>query len=119
MVHFSSVAQLCPTLYDPMNCSTPGLPVHHHLPKFTQTHVHRVRDAMGSKNLDVAYNLIVEDDRYCLSFLGGSAVKNPLAVKEMQEMPLQSLDLEDPLKEGIAKEAGRIQSTGSQRVGHG
>ena len=46
MVHFSSVAQLCPTLYDPMNCSTPGLPVHHHLPKFTQTHVHQVSDAI-------------------------------------------------------------------------
>ena len=45
-VQFSSVAQLCPTLCDPMNCSTPGLPVHHHLPEFTQTHVHRVRDAI-------------------------------------------------------------------------
>ena len=43
---FSSVAQLCPTLCDPMNRSTPGLPVHHHLPEFTQTHVHRVRDAI-------------------------------------------------------------------------
>ena len=37
---FSSVAQSCPTLCDPMNCSTPGLPVHHQLPEFTQTHVH-------------------------------------------------------------------------------
>ena len=45
-VQFSSVAQSCPTLCDPMNCSTPGLPVHHQLPKFTQTHVHRVRDAI-------------------------------------------------------------------------
>jgi len=36
---FSSVAQSCPTLCDPMNCSTPGLPVHHQLPEFTQTHV--------------------------------------------------------------------------------
>ena len=35
-----TVAQLCPTLCDPMNCSTPGLPVHHHLPEFTQTHIH-------------------------------------------------------------------------------
>ena len=40
IVHFSSVAQLCPTLCDPMNCSTPSLPVHHQLPEFTQTHVH-------------------------------------------------------------------------------
>ena len=45
-VQFSSVAQLCPTLYDPMNRSTPGLPVHHQLPEFTQTHVHRVSDAI-------------------------------------------------------------------------
>ena len=37
---FSSVAQLCPTLCDPQNHSTPGLPVHHQLPEFTQTHVH-------------------------------------------------------------------------------
>ena len=41
-----SVAQLCPTLCDPMNCSTPGLPVHHQLPEFTETHVHRVSDAI-------------------------------------------------------------------------
>ena len=42
----SSVTQSCPTLCDPMNRSTPGLPVHHHLPEFTQTHVHRVSDAI-------------------------------------------------------------------------
>ena len=39
-VHFHSVTQSCPTLCDPMNRSTPGLPVHHQLPEFTQTHVH-------------------------------------------------------------------------------
>ena len=39
VVQFSSVAQSCPTLCDPMNRSTPGLPVHHQLPEFTQTHV--------------------------------------------------------------------------------
>ena len=44
-VQFSSVAQSCPTLCDPMNHSTPGLLVHHHLLEFTQTHVYRVRDA--------------------------------------------------------------------------
>ena len=40
MVQFSSVAQLCLALFDPMNHSTPDLPVHHQLPDFTQTHVH-------------------------------------------------------------------------------
>ena len=43
---FSSVAQSCPTLCDPMNCSTPGLPVHHQLLESTQTHVHWVSDAI-------------------------------------------------------------------------
>ena len=41
-----SVAQSCPTLCDPMNRSMPGLPVHHHLPEFTETHVHQVSDAI-------------------------------------------------------------------------
>ena len=45
-VQFSSVAQSCLTLCNPMDCSTPGLPVHHQLPEFTQTHVHWVGDAI-------------------------------------------------------------------------
>ena len=45
-VQFSSVAQSCPTLCDPVDCSTPGLPVYHQLPEFTQTHVHWVGDAI-------------------------------------------------------------------------
>ena len=45
-VQFSSVTQLCPTLCDPMNCSMPGLPVHHQLLEFTQTHVLQVGDAI-------------------------------------------------------------------------
>ena len=45
-VQFSSVAQSCLILCDPMDCSTPGLPVHHQLPEFTQTHVHCVSDAV-------------------------------------------------------------------------
>ena len=46
IVQFSSVAQSCPTLCNPMNWSTPGLPVHHQLPEFTQTDVHQVSDAI-------------------------------------------------------------------------
>ena len=45
-VQFSSVAQSCPTLHDPMDCSMPGLPVHHQLPEFTQIHVRWVSDAI-------------------------------------------------------------------------
>ena len=59
---FSSVAQSCLTLCDPMNHSTRGLPVHHQLPEFTQTHIHRVRDAIqpsypGSSPSPPAHNL--------------------------------------------------------------
>ena len=46
VLQFSSAAQSCPTLHDPMNRSTPGLPVNHQLPEFTQVHVHRVSDAI-------------------------------------------------------------------------
>jgi len=49
-VQFSSVTQSCPTLCDTMNCSTPGLPVHHQLPEFTQTHVHQVGDAIQASH---------------------------------------------------------------------
>ena len=48
---FSSVTQRCPTLCDPMNCSMPGLPVHHQLLEFTQTHVHWVGDAIQPSHL--------------------------------------------------------------------
>ena len=45
-VQFSSVTQLCLTLCDPMDCSTPVFPVHHQIPELAQTHVHRVGDAL-------------------------------------------------------------------------
>ena len=45
-IQFSSVAQSCPTLCNPMDCSMPGVPVHHQLLEFTQVHVHSVGDAI-------------------------------------------------------------------------
>ena len=48
---FSSVSESCPDLCDPMECSTPGLPVHHQLLELTQTHVHQVRDAIQPSHL--------------------------------------------------------------------
>ena len=45
-VQFISVAQSCLTLCNPMDCSMPGLPIHHQLPEFTQTHIHQVVDAI-------------------------------------------------------------------------
>ena len=49
-IKFSSAAQLCLTLCDPMDCSMLGFPVHHQLPELTQTHVHRVGDAIQSSH---------------------------------------------------------------------
>ena len=49
-VQFSSVAQLCPTLCNPRDCSTPGFPVHHQLPELAQTCVHRVGDAIQTSH---------------------------------------------------------------------
>ena len=50
-IQFSSVAQPCPTLCDPLDCSTPGLPVHHQLPESTQNHVHWFGDAIQPSHL--------------------------------------------------------------------
>ena len=47
---FSSVTESCPILWDPMNCSMPGLPAHHQLPELTQTHIHRVGDAIQASH---------------------------------------------------------------------
>ena len=56
-VQFSSVAQSCLTLCNPMDCSTPGLPVYHQLLEFTQTHVHRVSDTIQSSPSPPSFNL--------------------------------------------------------------
>jgi len=56
-VQFSSVAQSCPTLCDPMNCSTPGLPVHHQLPESTHIHVHQ--SVMPSNHLILCQPLLL------------------------------------------------------------
>ena len=50
VVSFSSVAQSCPSLSDPMDCSTPGFPVHHQHPDLAQTHAHRVGDAIQTSH---------------------------------------------------------------------
>ena len=63
-VQFSSVAQLCSTFFDPMNRSTPGLPVHHQLPEFTQTCVHQVGDA--NKLWKILKEMGIPDHLTCL-----------------------------------------------------
>ena len=56
----SSVTQLCLTLFDPMNCSTPGLPVHHQLPEFTQSHFHQVGDAIQPSHPLLSLFLLIQ-----------------------------------------------------------
>ena len=58
-VQFSLVTQSCLILCNPMNRSTPGLPVHHQLPEFTQPHVHRVGDAISSSHLILCHPLLL------------------------------------------------------------
>ena len=64
MYHFSSVTQLCPTLCDPIDCSTPGLPVHHQLPKFIQTHVHWVSDAIQPSHPVVPFSSCLQSSQH-------------------------------------------------------
>ena len=85
VVQFSSVAQSCPTLCDPMDCSTPGLPVLHKLPEFTQTHVHWVGDTIQpshplSSPSSPTFNLFQHQDL----FKWGSASHQVAKVLEFQ-----------------------------------
>ena len=84
-VQFSSVAQLGPTLCDPMNCSTPGLPVHHQLLEFTQTHVHQVGDGIQpSHPLSSPSPLALNLSQHQRLFQGVSSLHQVAKVLEFQ-----------------------------------
>ena len=138
-VQFSSVDQSCPTLCDPMNCSTPGLPVHHQLPESTQTPVHRVGDAIQpsyplSSPSPSAFNLSQHQGlfQWVSSSLVASLVAQTVKrLPTMREIHVQSLGWEDPLEKEMAthssilawkiswmEEPGWLLSMGSQRVVH-
>ena len=68
LVQFSSVTQLCPILCDPMDCSTPGLPVHHPLPGFTQTHVHWVGDTIQTSSSVIPFSSCLQSSPASGSF---------------------------------------------------
>ena len=68
-VQFSSVAQSCPTLFDPMNCSMPGFPVHQQLPESTQTHVHWVADAIQPSHPVFLFFFCIQSSTASGSFL--------------------------------------------------
>ena len=60
----SLAAQLCAALHDPMNCRTPGLPVHHQLPEFTQTHVHQVSDAIQPSHPVIPFSSCLQTSQH-------------------------------------------------------
>ena len=104
-VHFSSVAQSCPTLCDPMNSSTPGLPVHHQLPEFTQTHIHQVSDAIQpSHPLSSPYSPALNPSQHQSLF---QRVNSSHEVAEVLEFQLQHHSFQrnpraDLLQNGLA-----------------
>ena len=67
-VQFSSVAQSCPTLCDSMDCSSPGFPVHHQLPEFTQTHVHCIGDAIQTSSSVIPFSSCLQSFPVSRSF---------------------------------------------------
>ena len=155
-VQFSSFAQSCSTLCDPMNRSTPGLPVHRQLLEFTQAHVHRVGDAIQPSHplsslllltpippsirvFSNESNLRMRWPKYWSFSFSISPSNEPASLvaqrlkclPPMRETWVRSLGREDTLEKEMAthssilawripwtEEPGRLQSTGSQRVGH-
>ena len=87
-VQFSSVAQSCPTLCNPMNRSTPGLPVHHQFPEFTQTHDHRVSDAIQPSHPVVPFSSCPQSQVTCYEVLNAIVVHISLFFLPFQEKVL-------------------------------
>ena len=104
-VQFSSVAQLYLTLCNPMDCSTPGLPVHHQLPEFTQTHVHWVGDVIRDEVTSVETQNHQHSNRYSMaqerryrpsrvySWFGLVSMKNSLFL--LMDQMISFMDVQD------------------------
>ena len=127
-VQFSSVAQSCRTLCDPMNRSTPGFPVHHQVPEFTQTHVHRVSDAIQpshpllspspAPNPSQHQSLFQWVNSSIFSLLSHIFLFVHVSITFLEKaMAPHSSTL--AWKIPWMEEPGRLQSMGSLRVGHG
>ena len=104
-VQFSSVTQSCPTLCDTMNRSMPGLPVHHQLPEFTQTHVHRVSDAIQpsyplSSPSPPALNLSQHQGLF--QWVSFSHQVTKVLELQLQHQSFQWTPRNDPLWDGLA-----------------
>ena len=114
LYQFSSIAQSCPSLCDPMDCSTPGLPVYHQLPEFAPTHVHWVGDAIQpshpllSSPLLPAFNLSHNqglfqrvDSSSCGQSIGASASVLPIHIRDW--FPLVLTGLISFLSKGLSR----------------
>ena len=113
LAQFSSVAQSCPTLCNPTNCSTPALLVHHQLPEFTQTHVHWISDA--SNNLILCHPLLLPPLSFPASFqmsqlftsggqsIGVSASASVLPMNTQDWSPLRRTGWISLLSKGLSK----------------
>ena len=114
-VQFSSVAQSCPTLCNPMDCSKPGFLVHHQLPEFTQTHVHLVGDAIQPSHPLLSHSLptfnLSQHQRLSKSWffasggqrIGVSASAPVLAMKIQDRFPLEFTGLISSQSKGLAR----------------
>ena len=114
-VQFSSVSESCPTLCDPMNRSMPGLPVHHQLPEFTQTHVHQAGDAIQPShpllspspvfNLSQHQGLFqwVSSSHQTANVLGASASASVLPMSIQDWFPLGLTDLISLQSKGLSR----------------
>ena len=93
----SSVPQLCPTLCNPMDCSTPGLPVHHQLPELAKTHVHRVGDAIQPSpplsSPSLAFNLSQHQVFFQMSQLFASGGQSIGVSASVSVLPMNIQDL--------------------------
>ena len=110
-VQFSSVTQSCPTLFDPMNHSTPGLPVHHQLPEFTQTHAHRVGDAIQPSHPLSSPSPLAPDPSQPQGLFQWVNSSHEVAKVVNKVKGGQSLDVVFPLKNG------KIKTLSSQNLG--
>ena len=134
-VQFSSVTQSCLTVCNPMNCRTPGLPVHHHLPEFIQTHVHRVlkpysqKTSQSSHTRTTALSNSVKPSHACRATQDGQVMVDRSdrmwSTGEGNGKPLQYSCLENPmnsmkrqndriLKEELPRSLGAQYATGEQ-----
>ena len=105
-----SVTQSCPTLCDPTDCSTPGLPVHHQLPELTQTHVHQVSDAIQTSHPVVPFSSRLQSFPVSGSFPMSHKVAKVLELQLQRQFSNEWKELEWSKQEKRSTEVKRLHS---------